>query len=333
MLPEFDLIKRFFHRPQDAQAAGLVLGIGDDCALLAPTPGTQLAISTDTLIEGVHFPANTPATAVGWKSLAVNLSDLAAMGAAPRGCLLALSLPDRSGNEDWLAGFAQGFFALADAAACPLAGGDTTAMPAQGPRTLTVTVIGELPAGDALRRDGARAGELVCISGNPGDAALGLQRWLAGQRDESDRAVQRLLRPEPRLALGRELRGVASSAVDVSDGLLGDLGHILSASSRRCGVALGAELHLAALPFSAALSALPFVDACEFACAGGDDYELCFTVPVTQLAALQVAAANAQVPVAVIGRVTDDGRVRCLDRQGQAWEPARKSWQHFGENN
>lgn len=320
---EFDLITRHFRRQRDALAAGVVLAGGDDCALLAQQAGMQLAVSTDTLVEGVHFPADTPAADVGWKALAANLSDLAAMGASPRGALLALTLPD---NDDaWVAAFAEGFLALADSAACPLVGGDTT----RGPRAVTVTVLGDVPAGDALRRDGARLGDLVCISGTTGEAALGLERWLAGNRDPHDIAITRLLRPVPRLALGVELRGVATAAIDVSDGLLGDLAHILEESSRAGGVPLGAELQLAALPASSALAALTDEAAHEHMLAGGDDYELCFTVPAAALAALHVAAANAQVRVSVIGRITGDGRLRCIDTDGSEWLPQRRSWEHF----
>ncbi len=341
---EFDLINRFFRRARDGMAPGVVLGVGDDCALLAPTPGMQLAVSTDTLVEGVHFPADTPAADVGWKALAVNLSDLAAMGATPRGCLLALTLP--AIDEAWVAAFAQGFFTLADAAGCPLLGGDTTCStprsatrpPAAAaavatlpcaPCTMTVTVLGEIPAGAALRRDGARPGDLVCVSGTLGDAALGLARWQQMNRDRQDPAIVRLLRPTPRLALGSALRGVATAAIDLSDGLLGDLQHILAESSRASGKACGVELQLAALPRSAALAGIFGPEAYEYMLAGGDDYELCFTVPASRLTALHVAAASAQVPVAVIGRITDDGRLRCLAADGGEWQPSRASWEHF----
>ncbi len=323
MTGEFDLIARHFRRAQDARAPGVVLAGGDDCALLAPTPGMQLAISTDTLVEGVHFPRDTPPADLGWKALAVNLSDLAAMGATPRGCVLALTLP--LVDDAWVATFAEGFLALADAAHCPLVGGDTTS----GPLSITVTVFGEVPAGEALRRAGARAGDLVCVSGTPGDAALGLERWLAGNHDRHDPAILRLLRPVPRLALGVELRGVATACIDVSDGLLGDLAHIVAESSRATGLSLGAELQLAALPRSPSLAALSDEAALEHQLAGGDDYELCFTVPVQALAALRVAAASAQVPVAVIGRITDDGRIRCLGTDGCEWQPRRRGWDHF----
>lgn len=326
---EFDLIDRWFRRgaaPAGA-AAGVVLGIGDDAALLAQTPGLSLVVSTDTLVEGVHFPVDTPPADVGWKALAVNLSDLAAMGAQPRGCLLALSLP--SVDEAWLEGFARGFRELADAAQCPLVGGDTTSMPAGAPRVITVTVLGEVAADDALRRDGAQVGDLVCVSGITGEAALGLARWHAGARDAQDVAIRRLLRPQPRLALGMGLRGVATAAIDVSDGLLADLAHVLEASSRARGVTLGAELHLAALAGSSVFANEVEARVRDAQLAGGDDYELCFTVPASALKALQVIAANAQVPVQVIGRITADGALRCLDADGRAWQPPRRGWEHF----
>lgn len=323
---EFDLIERFFRRAQvPAATAGdgalVALGIGDDAALLTPAAGMQLAVSTDTLIEGVHFPVDTPAAAVGWKALAVNLSDLAAMGASPRAALLALSLPRR--DDVWLTGFARGFFALADQHACVLAGGDTTAMPAHGPVTITVTVFGEVPAGAALLRSGARPGDLVCVSGAPGVAALGLARWQAGQRDQHDAAIAALLRPQPRLTLGVALRGIASACIDVSDGLLGDLGHVLASSG------CGAELDLAALPRAPALAALSEEAASEYILGGGDDYELCCTVAPEHHDRLLAAAAATGTAVTVIGRVVTAPGVRCLDSRGQVWQPQRRSWEHF----
>lgn len=333
MPAEFDLIQRYFRRAQAAhgEAAqaggdnGVVLGIGDDCALFSPTPGMQLAVSTDALIEGVHFPADTPSADVGYKVLAVNLSDLAAMGAQPRGCLLALALP--SPDEVWVAAFARGFFELADAMQCPLMGGDTTAMPVHAPRTLTVTVFGEVPAGEALRRDGARAGDFICISGRTGEAAHGLALWQAGIRDRENAAVMRLLRPSPRIGLGVALRGVASSAIDVSDGLLADLQHVLDESSRAHGTALGAQLQLAALPVAPVLAAV--ADLRALMLAGGDDYELCFTFPPAALLNVRVAAESAGVPVTVIGQVTNDGAVRCMDADGREWQPPSRGFEHF----
>jgi thiamine-monophosphate kinase len=330
MAAEFDLIRRHFRRDTGG-SDGVVLGVGDDCALLAPSPGMQFAVSTDTLIEGVHFPPDTPAADVGWKALAVNLSDLAAMGAAPRACLLALSLP--AADDTWTAAFAEGFFELVAAAQCPLVGGDTTALPASAPRVLTVTVLGEVPPGEALRRDGARAGDFICISGRTGEAAQGLALWQAGLRAGSDAAADaaraRLLRPVPRLALGAGLRGVASACIDVSDGLLADLQHVLAASSRAASATLGAQVQLAALPLAPGLANLSLQQRREFQLAGGDDYELCFTVPPERLLALRVAAGTAGTAVTVIGTVTQDGALRCIDGDGSEWLPPRRGYQHF----
>lgn len=327
MAGEFDLIRKYFFRDCDQVSAGgshgVVLGIGDDAALFAPMPGAELAISTDTLVNGVHFPVDTPPADVGWKSLAVNLSDLAAMGATPRACLLAITLP--AADESWVAAFADGFFALADRSACRLVGGDIS----RGPLSVTVTVLGEVPAGTALRRSGARLGDLICVSGTPGLAALGLQHWQAGDRAADGAALAHFLRPSPRWELGRALRGVASAALDISDGLLGDLAHVLRASGALGDVMLGAELQLAALPRAPALAALADTVAWELILSGGDDYELCFTMPPENLPALHAAAAQLAVPLTVIGRVSGDGELRCLDAAGQPWEPSRQAWEHF----
>lgn len=315
---EFDLIRRCFTRARDVSAPGIVLGIGDDAALLAPSPGCELAVSVDTLVAGVHFPVDTPAADLGWKSLAVNFSDLAAMGATPRACFLALTLPQA--EETWCTEFARGFFALADGAGCALAGGDTTS----GPLSITVTVFGEVPAASALRRSGARAGDLVCVSGTPGEAALGLARWQGGNRDVRDAAVARLLRPSPRLALGTALRGIASACIDVSDGLLGDLAHILRASGE-----LGADIDLPALPRAASLAALSDDSFFDHVLAGGDDYELCFTVPAARYEQALAAGKAAGVAVSVVGRVTPNGGIRCLDAGGNIRPVTRHSWEHF----
>ncbi|MFZ5723776.1 MAG: thiamine-phosphate kinase [Pseudomonadota bacterium] len=318
---EFELIRRHFTRVRDAAASGVLLGVGDDAALLAPSPGMALAASSDTLVNGVHFPADTPAADIGWKALAVNLSDLAAMGAAPRAALLALTLP--AADDAWCAEFARGLFMLADQAGCPLIGGDTTS----GPLSITVTVLGEVPVDQALRRRGARPGDLVCVSGFPGEAALGLGRWRGGSRDVADPAIARLLRPSPRLTLGLALRGVATACIDVSDGLLGDLAHVLAASAVD-GVA-GADIDLAALPRSPVLAALSDDTALDCVLAGGDDYELCFTVPATAHERLPRIAAETGVPLTVIGRVTAGGGLRCLDTRGQVRPVTRRSWEHF----
>lgn len=318
---EFDLIRKHFTRARDSAAPGVVLGVGDDAALFAPSPGTQLVLSTDTLVAGVHFPLDTPPADIGWKSLAVNLSDLAAMGATPRGCLLALTLPQA--DDDWLTEFARGFFALADRHGCALLGGDTTS----GPLAITVTVLGEIPVGAALRRDGAQLGDQVFVSGFPGEAALGLARWQAGARDSGDAALVRLLRPEPRVALGVALRGIASACIDISDGLQGDLGHIVAASG---GVTpLGAEIDLVALPRAPLLAALSDEAQNEFIVAGGDDYELCFTVPPAKREAALKAAAAAGIAITAIGRIAVGSAVRCVDTHGNVWQPGRQSWEHF----
>ncbi|MEG8128846.1 thiamine-phosphate kinase, partial [Xanthomonas hortorum pv. gardneri] len=241
-MPEFDLIARL--RARISARADVPLGIGDDAALLQPPPGEQLAITADTLNAGVHFPHETRAEDLGWKTLAVNLSDLAAMGAQPRWCTLSLSLPHD--DAEWVDAFADGFFALADAHAIALVGGDTT----RGPLSCAVTAIGSVPPGAALRRDGARVGDDVWVTGAPGEAAAALSLWQAGQLDVTCAAADplheqwrsRLLRPQPRVQAGLRLRGLAHACVDISDGLLADLGHLCE----RSGV--GAQLALAALP-------------------------------------------------------------------------------------
>jgi thiamine-monophosphate kinase len=261
MPSEFELIARHFARP----TPGAVLGPGDDCAIVAPTPGFELCITTDMLAEGTHFLPGTDARRLGWKTLAVNLSDLAAMGARPRWVLLAGCLPEA--DEAWIGAFAQGFFELAKATEVDVIGGDTT----RGPRNLCVTAIGEVAAGSALRRDGAQAGDDLWVSGRPGLAALGLaerQGRVVLPARVRKACLDALEQPLPRLALGRALVGVASAAIDVSDGLLGDLAHVLERSD------LAARVETASLP------ALPGGVDPELArraqLAGGDDYELVF---------------------------------------------------------
>jgi thiamine-monophosphate kinase len=265
MPSEFELIAKYFTRPARTAA----LGVGDDCALLRPPAGLVLALTTDTLCEGTHFLPGADPRRLGHKALAVNLSDLAAMGADPRWFLLAIALPDV--DEAWLEAFAEGMFAIADAYAIELIGGDTT----RGPRTITITALGTLPAGYALRRDAAQAGDDVWLSGSTGDAALGLAHLkgrVALAPDAAARCVERLEAPVPRVALGQRLRGIAAAAIDVSDGLLADLGHVLERSK------VAAEVDFEALPRSADLRACAdrtLADECLLA--GGDDYELVFT--------------------------------------------------------
>lgn len=328
---EFELIRRFFVRPEllGTTRPGVVLGIGDDCALLAPEPGMQLAVSTDMLVEGRHFLSTVDPAALGHKALAVNLSDLAAMGAEPLGFTLALALPQA--DERWLSGFTQGLFALADAHGCPLVGGDTT----RGPLNLSVTVMGQVPPGQALRRSGAQVGDDIWVSGTLGDARLALEVFRgsgAALSSEEFLAVrERLERPQPRLALGRALRGVAHAAADVSDGLLGDLGHILEASG--VGAALQVDELLASPAVSNVVRRLPREQALTCVLTGGDDYELVFTAPVSARAAVTAASAEALTPVTRIGQVVHvqgtRPRLQLLDSQQQPMALSLASFDHF----
>jgi thiamine-monophosphate kinase len=318
-MDEFGLIRQYFAAAPCAQAAaGVALGIGDDCALLQLSPGEQLAISTDTLVAGVHFPDPCDAFLLGQRSLAVAASDLAGMGATPLGFTLALTLP--VATPEWLQGFAAGLNQMAQSCGLALIGGDTT----RGPLSLTLTVFGRLPAGQALLRSGAQVGDLLCVGGTLGDAAGALPLVL-GQRQVAEHlAVPLLARywsPQPQLALGQVLRSKATAALDISDGLLADCGHIAKAS----GVALQVELQR--LPLSPELLALldkPAAQAC--ALSGGDDYRLVFTLPAVHLPALQAAGW----PVLVIGRVSAGEGVQLLDEQGVIITPRVRGYQHFG---
>ena len=315
---EFDLIQRYFTRP----AHSALLGIGDDCALLAPTPGMQLALSCDMLVEGRHFLPTVPPERLGHKALAVNLSDLAACGATPRAFLLALALPRI--DEAFLAGFARGLFALADEHQIELVGGDTTA----GPLAICITVLGDVPPGQALRRDGARPGDALWVShpigGGIGDARLALEVFrcrvaIAGEGFETLRLAMEL--PTPRVALGLALRGIASAAIDVSDGLVGDLGHVLA----RSGV--GARIEADALPMSQMLAAQPLALRRECTLAGGDDYELLFTA--RDNARVHAAAAQAQVGVTRIGRIEAAPGLVVVDADGRPLDLQLRGFDHF----
>ena len=321
---EFDLIARYFTRPVRKAA----LGVGDDCALLAPAPGMQLAVSSDMLVEGRHFFADVDPEALGHKALAVNLSDLAACGARPLAFTLALSLPRV--DEAWLEGFSRGMWALADAHGCELVGGDTT----QGPLNICITVFGEVPTGQALLRSGARPGDDLYVSGMLGDARLALEALLGNialPAEALARARQRLERPTPRVALGLALRGVASSAMDVSDGLLGDLSHILKAS----GVGARIDTHITSklIAGSACLSSAgghfdpDFVHQCTLA--GGDDYELAFTAPAPQRDAVAAASQASSTPVTRIGTVLAEPGLRLVDAQGRPVDNRYASFDHF----
>jgi len=315
-LGEFELIERFFTRP----ARRATLGVGDDCALLQTTPGTTLAVSTDMLVEGRHFLSTVPADRLGHKALAVNLSDLAACGAQPVAFTLALALP--RADEAFLAAFARGLFALADREACELIGGDTT----RGPLTVCVTVLGELPAGTALLRTGARPGDDLYVSGTLGDARLALEAFRGNLTlDAADFAqVRRAMElPTPRTALGIRLRGLATGAIDVSDGLTGDLGHLLR------GSAAAAVVDVDALPRSAVLAAQPIELQRECLLAGGDDYELVFTAPPSRRDAVAAAGASAGTTVTRIGRIEAGAGLRLVDRAGESVTSRFGSFDHF----
>ncbi|BDR11697.1 thiamine-phosphate kinase [Comamonas thiooxydans] len=322
---EFDLIRRYFQRPVRRAA----LGVGDDCALLAPTPGMQLAISSDMLVEGRHFFADVNPRLLGHKALAVNLSDLAASGARPLAFTLALSLPGV--DEAWISEFAAGLLALADAHECELIGGDTTG----GPLNICITVFGEVPAGQALLRSGARAGDEIWVSGTLGDARLALEAMLGHAPLPAEllqQARQRLEAPTPRVALGLALRGIASSALDVSDGLLGDLGHILELSqvgatvdSRRTTPLIAASTY----PQSA-IWQLDSTIQQQCTLAGGDDYELCFTAPAARHADVLAAGAASGTPVHRIGRIDAEQGLRVIGADGALLQNCWKSFDHFG---
>lgn len=317
MTAEFDLIQRYFSRPTPTA----VLGGGDDCALLQPSPGMQLAVSTDTLVADTHFFADADPAKLGWKCLAVNLSDLAAMGATPRWCTLALTLPDV--DSDWLAAFADGLHRCADDHGIALVGGDTT----RGPLSIGLTVIGEVPPGLALRRDGAQPGDAVWVSGTLGDAALGLAA-LQGRVHLNDvdlvQLVTRLHTPTPRVALGLALRGVAHSAIDVSDGLLADLGHILQRSN------VGAEIDYAALPLGEIVhdfAAHPAFDGCVLA--GGDDYELCFAAPAEARDAILAIGQQLNLRLSQIGTVCTEPGLTLRGAQGEVLVTPGAGYDHF----
>lgn len=338
---EFDLIRRFFDRGPVRDA---LLGIGDDCALLAPRdPRSVLAVSTDLLLEGRHFAAGVDPVAIGHKSLAVNLSDLAAIGALPRAFTLALALPQY--DEAWLSGFCAGLFALADRHRCELIGGDTT----RGPRTICITVFGEVPAATALRRDGAQPGDDLWVSGTLGAAARAVEERAravgehacaveerarvverhahvsAGPAAPSDPAgAARLDYPQPRIELGLALRHLARSAIDLSDGLLGDLAHITERSR------VGAEVDWPSVPADPCLGDLPENEQRRLALAGGDDYELLFSAAPENRTAIAAIGARLALPLTRIGRIVDGSTVRVLDARGRPLPMTIAGYDHFG---
>ncbi|MFD0321760.1 MULTISPECIES: thiamine-phosphate kinase [Lysobacter] len=331
---EFDLIARI--RARAATRGDVVLGIGDDAALLQPPPGRQLAVATDTLNRGVHFGDDAAAADIGWKALAVNLSDLAAMGADPAWCTLSLSLPDEGGEsrQTFVDGFLDGFLELAAQHRVALVGGDTT----RGPLSVCVTVIGFVEPGWALRRDAAQVGDEIWVTGTLGDAAAALA--LAGvapycdhevrnnsgdAQTDAARLFERLHRPTPRVVAGRALRGLARAGIDISDGLLADLGHVCAASN------VGACIEAGQLPTSHALAAACDGDSRRvLQLTGGDDYELCFTVAPRQRASVLQALSASGTPVQMIGHIEAQPGVRVRLPDGSAWTPPRSGYQHFG---
>jgi thiamine-monophosphate kinase len=314
---EFDLIDKYFRRPVSRNA----LGVGDDCALITPAAGMQLAVSSDMLVEGRHFLSTVDPFRLGHKALAVNLSDLAACGAKPLAFTLALALP--AADDAWLAPFARGLLELADAHGCELVGGDTT----RGPLNICITVFGEVPPGAALLRSGARVGDDIHVSGTLGDARLALEVFRGALSVDArlfEMARARMEMPTPRVALGQALRGIATAAIDVSDGLLGDLGHILKQSG------LGACIDTSqAQALMAAGDALDEQQRVEFVLAGGDDYELLFTAPAAQREAVLAAARASAVSVTRIGRIEPEAGLRLVDGEGHAIANRFASFDHF----
>ena len=316
---EFELIERFFKRA----ARHADVGIGDDCAIWSPSPGCQLAFSADMLVEGRHFLTTVNPRDLGHKALAVNLSDLAACGASPRAFLLSLSLPRV--DVDWLSGFSQGLFQLADAHGCELIGGDTT----QGPLNVSITVMGEVPTHQAILRSGAQAGDGLYVSGHLGDARLALEAFrgtVSLPQSVFELARLRMERPEPRTALGVALRGVASAMADISDGLLGDLGHILKASQ------VGADVHVAAiqnLMLTRQMWPCPqdLLQRCVLS--GGDDYELVFTCPAAQHQQVLSLSQACGTPVTRIGSITAEPRLLLVTEDGGTMPNTFSSFDHF----
>lgn len=310
MYGEFELIARYFTRqPNDD---GVLLGVGDDCTLLQPTPGYCLAVSVDTSIADVHFPAEAPAYAIGYRALAVSLSDLAAMGATPRWCLMALSLPEA--REAWLSEFARGFHALCDSCGATLVGGDI----ARGELSVGVTVHGELPPGTGLRRSGAQPGDVLAVTGSLGGGHGGLLAWQQGERDLDDPLLAAYLLPQPRIEAGQALRDLATAAIDISDGLLADLQHLREASG------VGADIDIEALPLTRGLvERLGETGALHAALGGGDDYELLVSLPPAVVRQARQRLKALGVPLTVIGRLSSEQGVRGVP------ESVPSGWQHF----
>jgi thiamine-monophosphate kinase len=316
MASEFDLIRQYFYSSD--LPGDVTLGVGDDAALLNIPEGQQLVVTADTLNAGIHFPENTSAEDIGHKALAVNLSDLAAMGATPRWVTLALSLPES--DESWVSGFARGFRYLAGKHNVSLVGGDTT----RGPLSMTVQAMGWVNNGMALLRSTASVGDSIYVSGGIGDAGLAL-RYLTAQKPVSDTLLHRLNRPEPRVALGQALIGIANACIDVSDGVVADLKHMLE------GSAVGADLHLAQMPYSDEVqqwiaggndAALPLT--------WGDDYELLFTASPGHESAIQKLSSQLSLSITRIGEITEQQGLRIFTPEGEVTNVAGTGYDHFG---
>ncbi len=316
-MSEFDLIRKHFSR----STKHTNLGIGDDAALITVGAGMELAISTDMLVAGTHFFSDVDPHKLGWKSLAVNFSDMAAMGAKPKWATLSISMPENDAN--WLAHFSQGFFSCANAFDVDLIGGDTT----RGALCINVQIMGEIPTGQAILRSGAKVDDDIWVSGKLGCAALGLAHLLGREQIAAnivEHHLQALHSPQPRVSLGLALRGLANSCLDISDGLLSDLGHILKASD------VGAEIQLDAIPTSTYIKKkLKTASFQQYVLAGGDDYELCFTASASRAADVQAAAKAANVPIAKIGKITAAKDLLVLDSAGNHIEMAQTGYNHF----
>ncbi len=332
-LGEFDLIQRFFKTQSELMLASnpgsVTLGIGDDCALLKADPAEEIAITSDMLVSGRHFLADANPEWLGWKALAVNLSDLAAMGARPLGFTLALALPEA--NPAWLEAFSKGLFAIANQYSCPLIGGDTTA----GPLNICITALGGIPKEKAIRRSGALAGDDIWVSGSVGDARLtlaALRHEIELPKDDLEKIQAHMHQPIPRVNLGIALRGIANSALDISDGLLGDLRHILKQSNK------DAEIFLDRLPKSATLRNQSMEIQNRYAASGGDDYELCFTAPMSMRGVITKISADLNLPLAQIGHIQamqhSTPEIKLINSAGVALNPSEasqllQSFDHF----
>ncbi|MBI1425564.1 MAG: thiamine-phosphate kinase [Gammaproteobacteria bacterium] len=320
-LSEFDIIKEFFASRQ-INTDLVTVGIGDDAAVINTRSDEQLLISVDTLNIGVHFPQQTSAFDIGYKALAVNLSDIAAMGGVPKWFTLAMSLPEA--NHDWLEAFTEGLSSLAQQYQLSLVGGDTT----RGPLSITIQIAGTVPTGQSLKRRGARVEDNIYVTGTLGDAAAALmlcQNKLSADANTSERLLQRLNHPMPRISIGQALRGIATSCIDVSDGLAADLGHILEASG------VGAELLLTALPRSTALNALLCEEAQlqDWQLYGGDDYELCFTAPASQHDQVMAISLRENCPITRVGKIIREAGMFCVDDE-QHTPVVIRGYDHFG---